>query len=57
MSLVLDMQEEERTEALAAARAEEEKLKEIKKLALMQEHKVAAIAAIRKAWESRKHSR
>lgn len=53
----MDMQEEERTEALAAARAEEEKLKEIKKLALMQEHKVAAIAAIRKAWESRKHSR
>lgn len=51
------MQEEEWSEALVAARAEEEKLKEIKKLALMQEHKVAAIAAIRKAWESHKRSR
>ena len=51
------VQEEERSEALAAARAEEEQLKEVKKMAKMQDHKMAAIAAIRKAWESQKHDR
>ncbi len=45
-------QEEERDDALAAAREEEERLKEGKKLAQRQEHKEAAVSAIRRAWQS-----
>ncbi len=45
-------QEEERDDALAAAREEEERLKEGKKWAQRQEHKEAAVSAIRRAWQS-----